>query len=115
MNMGPEHSPLTTLLTPSQVAASLGVSRSWLYEAAKTGRIPCVRIGGSDGPLRFISADIEQWIEEARSRYLSPAHKTSAAPRKKAKSRRSTPRTVQQLSLSDTAAWKPATATRRRG
>jgi excisionase family DNA binding protein len=114
MNMGPEKPLLTTLLTPSQVAQSLGVSRSWLYEAAKTGRIPCVRIGGHDGPLRFIPDDIEQWIEDARTGYLSPAHKTSTAPRKKSKPRRSTPRTV-QLSLADIAAWKPATATRRRG
>ena len=66
--MGPE--PLTArvaLLKPPDVAAQLGVSRSWLYEAAKTGRIPSIRIGGEEGPLRFVPADIQQWIDDARA------------------------------------------------
>jgi excisionase family DNA binding protein len=33
------------LLKPADVARRLGVSRSWLYEAAKHGRVPCVRLG----------------------------------------------------------------------
>jgi predicted DNA-binding transcriptional regulator AlpA len=43
------------------------VSRAWVYEAARTGRIPSVRLGGEDGPLRFIEADIDQWLSEARA------------------------------------------------
>jgi predicted DNA-binding transcriptional regulator AlpA len=54
------------LLKPSQLARRLGVSRSWLYDAAKTGRVPSIRIGGPDGPLRFIPQDIDRWIDEAR-------------------------------------------------
>lgn len=42
------------LLKPTEIAHCLGVSRSWVYEAAKAGRIPCVRLGGPDGPLRFL-------------------------------------------------------------
>ena len=49
------------------MAAQLGVSRTWLYEAAKIGRIPSIRIGGKDGPLRFVYEDLERWIDDARA------------------------------------------------
>jgi excisionase family DNA binding protein len=55
------------LLRPSDLARRLGVSRSWLYDAAKTGRIPSIRIGGEDGPLRFVPEDVERWLDEARA------------------------------------------------
>jgi excisionase family DNA binding protein len=58
---------LTDLLRPAQVAQMLGVSRSWLYAAAKDGRIPCVRLGASDGPLRFVERDLLEWLERARA------------------------------------------------
>lgn len=54
------------LLRPAEVAERLGVSRTWLYEAAKTGRIPCVRLGGADGPLRFVEADLDAWVNRSR-------------------------------------------------
>jgi len=44
----------------------LGVSRTWLYDAAKDGRVPAVRIGGLSGPVRFVRADLERWLDEAR-------------------------------------------------
>ena len=44
----------------------LGVSRSWLYEAAKCGRIPCVRLGDPGGPLRFRLEELEEWIAGGR-------------------------------------------------
>jgi excisionase family DNA binding protein len=44
----------------------LGVSRSWLYDAAKSGRIPCVRLGGDDGPVRFRRREIEAWLDSGR-------------------------------------------------
>jgi excisionase family DNA binding protein len=50
-------------LKPAELVDMLGVSRSWLYDAAKEGRIPCVRLGGDDGPVRFRLRDIEQWLE----------------------------------------------------
>ena len=45
----------------------LAVSRTWVYESAKSGRIPSIRIGGPDGPLRFIPEDLDRWLQEARS------------------------------------------------
>jgi excisionase family DNA binding protein len=57
----------TDLLKPSEVATRLRVSRTWLYDAAKTGRIPSIRIGGEEGPLRFHPDDIERWVNDARA------------------------------------------------
>jgi excisionase family DNA binding protein len=55
------------LLRPADVARMLGVSRTWLYDAAKDGRIPSVRIGGPGGPVRFVREDLERWLDEARA------------------------------------------------
>jgi excisionase family DNA binding protein len=55
------------LLKPADVARRLGVSRSWLYDAAKSGRIPHVRLGGPDGPVRFVESDLLAWLAEARA------------------------------------------------
>ena len=57
---------MTELLKPGEVARRLQVSRTWLYAAAKAGRIPSVRLGGAHGPVRFVEEDIEQWLERAR-------------------------------------------------
>jgi excisionase family DNA binding protein len=57
---------MTDLLKPGEVARMLQVSRTWLYNAAKDGRIPSVRLGGPGGPVRFVQEDIEQWLDRAR-------------------------------------------------
>ncbi len=62
--------PKLALLKPTALAAQLGVSRAWLYEAAKTGRIPSIRIGGEYGPLRFVPEDIQRWIDDARAEWV---------------------------------------------
>jgi excisionase family DNA binding protein len=66
-------SSLAPLLRPNDVAHALSVSRAWVYDAARTGRIPSVRLGGEDGPLRFIAEDIERWLAETRAGWL-PGH-----------------------------------------
>jgi excisionase family DNA binding protein len=71
----------TDLLKPTDVARRLGVSRSWVYDAAATGRIPCVRLGGPDGPLRFLPAEIEDWLELARRNWLPGESGDRLAPR----------------------------------
>lgn len=45
----------------------LRVSRSWVYAAAEDGRLPAIRLGGPDGPLRFVRGDVEAWLEDARA------------------------------------------------
>ncbi len=41
------------------VAAFLGLSRSWVYQATAAGRLPCVRIGGR---VRFDPTAIKAWV-----------------------------------------------------
>jgi predicted DNA-binding transcriptional regulator AlpA len=36
------------------------------YQAAADRRIPHIRLGSDDGPVRFLPAEIEQWLENAR-------------------------------------------------
>ena len=57
---------MTGLLRPGDVAKDLAVSRTWVYDAANAGRIPSIRIGGEQGPLRFVPEDLDRWIDEAR-------------------------------------------------
>jgi excisionase family DNA binding protein len=55
------------LLKPSDLVRYLGTSRSWVYDAAKRGDIPSIRLGNPAGPLRFVEADIEAWLKDARA------------------------------------------------
>jgi predicted DNA-binding transcriptional regulator AlpA len=55
------------LLKPAEVVDRLGVSRAWLYEAARTGRIPSVRLGDERGPLRFIEDELDDRLARARA------------------------------------------------
>lgn len=77
------HAQGIELLKPSEVAAQLGVSRTWLYDAARRGRIPSIRIGGEEGPLRFAVEDLQRWIDGARARWRpgSPACATRSTLR----------------------------------
>ncbi|HSS59705.1 MAG TPA: helix-turn-helix domain-containing protein [Solirubrobacteraceae bacterium] len=54
------------LLRPTEVLRILKVSKTWRYDAAKDGRIACVRLGAPDGPLRFERAVIEALIRDSR-------------------------------------------------
>jgi excisionase family DNA binding protein len=51
------------LLTVEEVAARLGVPRSWVAKAARADRIPHVPIGRYQ---RFRWADIEVWLERQK-------------------------------------------------
>ena len=60
---------MEALIKPNDLAARLGVSRTWLYDAARDGRVPSIRVGGEHGPLRFVAEDIDRWINQARSEW----------------------------------------------
>jgi excisionase family DNA binding protein len=51
------------LLRPEDVASLLGVKRSSVYEYARAGGLPCIKVGRH---LRFLRADIEQWVLRRR-------------------------------------------------
>src|SRR3954454_25386035 len=89
------------LLKPAEVVELLGVSRSWLYDAANSGRIPCVRLGSPDGPVRFRLRELHAWIDQGR---LSPLEEREAGGRAAASvdapaRRRPRDRAVSQLQL----------------
>ena len=66
----PDPSPETRwrLLKPAEVARRLGLALLALPGCAD-GRIPSLRLGGPDGPLRFLAEDVDHWLEEARARW----------------------------------------------
>jgi hypothetical protein len=45
----------------------LGGLRTWLYNAAKSGRVPCVRLDGPGGPVRIVEGDLVEWLEAHRA------------------------------------------------
>jgi excisionase family DNA binding protein len=52
------------LLTPAQAAELLAVRRSWVYDAARQGELPCIRVGRH---VRFLRSDLERWVSAHRS------------------------------------------------
>jgi excisionase family DNA binding protein len=53
--------PDRVLLTAEEVAEMLGMGVDWIYEQARRGRIPVVRLGRY---LRFRRESIEKWLDE---------------------------------------------------
>jgi excisionase family DNA binding protein len=49
------------LLKPEQAAELLAVRTSWIYEAVRTNRLPCLRIGRH---IRFTREMLEAWVRE---------------------------------------------------
>jgi excisionase family DNA binding protein len=47
------------LLKPEQAAELLAVRTSWIYEAVRTNRLPCLRIGRH---IRFTREMLEEWL-----------------------------------------------------
>lgn len=52
------------LLTAADAAALLSVRPSWIYEAVRDGRLPCVRVGRH---VRFLRSDLEDWVRAQRA------------------------------------------------
>jgi len=49
------------LLRPEQAAQLLSVKPSWIYDAVRTGRLPCLRVGRH---IRFTQAMLEDWLTD---------------------------------------------------
>ncbi len=57
------------LITVKELMRLLGVSRSWVYDAAARGTIPSIRVGSM---LRFDTRAIRAWLAQQQNpRYLS--------------------------------------------
>jgi excisionase family DNA binding protein len=48
------------LLRPEEAAALLSVKVSWVYDAVRTGKLPCLRVGRH---IRFTRGMLEEWLE----------------------------------------------------
>jgi excisionase family DNA binding protein len=48
------------LLRPEEAAALLSVKTSWIYDAVRAGRLPCLRIGRH---IRFTRGMLEHWLD----------------------------------------------------
>ncbi|RKQ90471.1 excisionase family DNA binding protein [Solirubrobacter pauli] len=49
------------LLNANDAAGLLAVRPSWIYEAVRSGQLPCLRIGRH---IRFTRAMLEAWLAE---------------------------------------------------
>lgn len=47
------------LLRPEEAARLLSVRTSWVYDAVRTGKVPCIRVGRH---IRFTRAMLEAWL-----------------------------------------------------
>ena len=53
------------LLCPREAAALLAVKPSWVYEAVRAQRLPCIRVGRH---IRFTRGMLELWLGEQADR-----------------------------------------------
>jgi excisionase family DNA binding protein len=49
------------LLRAEQAAELLAVKPSWVYDAVRTGRLPCLRVGRH---IRFTQTMLENWLAD---------------------------------------------------
>jgi excisionase family DNA binding protein len=64
LDPGPSRPALSEpLLTPQEAAALFAVRVSWIYDAVRGDRLPCVRVGRH---VRFLRSDLEHWIADQR-------------------------------------------------
>ena len=64
LHLVPEPPPASLsepLLNAPEAARLLAVRTSWVYDAVRDGRLPCVRIGRH---IRFLRSDLERWVRE---------------------------------------------------
>ncbi len=64
------------LITVKELMRLLGVSRSWVYDAAARGIIPSIRVGSM---LRFDMSAIRAWLAQQQNvRYVRAANADSS-------------------------------------
>jgi excisionase family DNA binding protein len=73
---GPEADEV--LLTASQVARRLSVSRNWVYQAVEDGRFPYRRLCPG-GPIRFVASEMDEWLDAQRRGWTPGRSRRGAA------------------------------------
>jgi len=51
------------LLTAAELAERLAVPKTWILESARSGAMPCVRLGRY---VRFDLVDVEVWLQDCK-------------------------------------------------
>ena len=51
------------LFTAAELAERLAVPKTWILESARSGAMPCVRLGRY---VRFDLGDVEAWLQECK-------------------------------------------------
>jgi excisionase family DNA binding protein len=54
---------MTRLVDAATIAEQLAVPKSWVLESARSGAIPCVRLGRY---VRFDMDDVQAWLESCK-------------------------------------------------
>jgi excisionase family DNA binding protein len=63
--LGPDSPRLSVpLLRPTEAAELLSVRPSWIYEAVRANRLPCLRVGRH---IRFTREMLQAWLAEQRA------------------------------------------------
>jgi excisionase family DNA binding protein len=65
------------LLTAAELAEHLAVPKTWILESARSGAMPCVRLGRY---VRFDLADVERWLEKCKRPERSIALRRNGGP-----------------------------------
>ena len=65
------------LLTAEQVAADLAVPKTWVYRAARDGRLPSVQCGRY---VRFHPDDVADWVDAQRLGTLDATKESPPRP-----------------------------------
>ena len=67
------------LLTAPELAERLAVPKSWILESARSGAMPCVRLGRY---VRFDLADVEAWLASCKrpGRPIAPRRMGKGGP-----------------------------------
>jgi hypothetical protein len=61
-----ESDPDDRLLTASEVAERMGFSADWVLDRFEAGDVPGYRFGRKGGPVRFLWADWEGFLQRCR-------------------------------------------------
>ncbi len=54
------------LLRPKEAATLIGLTTNTIRAYVRQGKIPCVRLGGPNGPIRFDLRELHAWINQNR-------------------------------------------------
>jgi len=57
-------------LNVSEVAELIGVSKTWVYQAVESKRLPAIKLSPGRGPVRIRPADLQEFLAE---RMVRPA------------------------------------------